>query len=513
MKKNSRAAKKKRNFAIFFFILLFVIALFGSYLLMINVHQKRLVIAQPPLLQNNQPTILAKYFILDTNPDYAHIKYRPRQFTVGTEVDFYEDYLTHVSFAGDYNGWDMMNAPRDNLEGIKLKLNRPAVIAVVWRDNTIPDWLQTWQKARSIGISGKMYTTFQKHFPAQEIILSGGNYDILLAEQNGNPSIAPAVPSGLSIPQPNQSCPKWVHDQYQARGPDGKLYPTWHPQIDPVYWCYFNHEHGSDPSLFDKEYRIPFGYAGSAMGMNEAHVGFKVFVWDDEYGYRWLALQHQGTATNQAACGRHHELDFVVKDKKTGEILAENYFVGDYGYSADLQTSKPLTPSACPDQGLVDKDNVGVRFLPIAGRNTSNNEPWVVNSKGVIGFKLADFAVSTLDSERFCKDNACDDIVYTGNHGVKHILQYTKDLGPEAGPGHSGIYYTDPLGKSLRRESDNDAVRQYIKPGNSVSSKLPYISTVESLCGDTTGAGELYECGKGIQVVSSERENAIAIPN
>ncbi|WP_240644176.1 cellulose-binding domain-containing protein [Antribacter gilvus] len=41
-------------------------------------------------------------------------------------------------------------------------------------------------------------------------------------------------------------CSKAVHAEYWTYGPDGKVYPTWHPTRDSS-GCYFGHEHGDDP--------------------------------------------------------------------------------------------------------------------------------------------------------------------------------------------------------------------------------------------------------------------------
>lgn len=76
-----------------------------------------------------------------------------------------------------------------------------------------------------------------------------------------------------------KECPAWVHDRHVVQGPDGKMYPTWHPQIDPQYGCYFNHEHGDDPTTSVANSTLPaFGYIGSQGGFDEPHAGFKVFV-------------------------------------------------------------------------------------------------------------------------------------------------------------------------------------------------------------------------------------------
>ncbi len=76
-----------------------------------------------------------------------------------------------------------------------------------------------------------------------------------------------------------KECPAWVHDRYVTVGPDGNMYPTWHPQVDPQYRCYFTHEHGDDPTTSVANPALPaFGYVSKLGGFNEPHEGFKVFV-------------------------------------------------------------------------------------------------------------------------------------------------------------------------------------------------------------------------------------------
>lgn len=70
---------------------------------------------------------------------------------------------------------------------------------------------------------------------------------------------------------PNERCPTWLHDIHVA---PGKLHEqdvisieseaqqywrTWHPLIDPIYWCYYGHEHGGFPG----SYPPWFGYTAS----------------------------------------------------------------------------------------------------------------------------------------------------------------------------------------------------------------------------------------------------------
>jgi hypothetical protein len=84
---------------------------------------------------------------------------------------------------------------------------------------------------------------------------------------------------GDATPIAGQPCPQWVHDQYVTTGPDGKMYPTWHPPVDLQFGCSFGHEHGADPRTSRANADLPaFGYAAAQMGMVEPHVGYKVFT-------------------------------------------------------------------------------------------------------------------------------------------------------------------------------------------------------------------------------------------
>jgi hypothetical protein len=94
------------------------------------------------------------------------------------------------------------------------------------------------------------------------------------------------VPQATNTPTPppdddlaGKECPAWVHDQFVTEGPDGNMYPTWHPQVDPQQGCFFTHEHGDDPTTSQANSSLPaFGYIGSLGGFSEPHEGFKVFV-------------------------------------------------------------------------------------------------------------------------------------------------------------------------------------------------------------------------------------------
>lgn len=91
-------------------------------------------------------------------------------------------------------------------------------------------------------------------------------------------------------PGPNDTCTREIHNKYVTVAPDGKLYPTWHPPVDPETGCTFGHEHGRDPhgsNLYAQVGDIPFGYALAA-----DHVGYKI-EWQND-----VEMHFQGDAAN-----------------------------------------------------------------------------------------------------------------------------------------------------------------------------------------------------------------------
>ena len=94
--------------------------------------------------------------------------------------------------------------------------------------------------------------------------------------------IAEPVPTTLAAPSETPvaaPCAAALHDSYQVKGPNGKVYPTWHPAKDPKTGCTFGHEHGDNPARSLANPKKPaFGYINEVAGHPEPHNGFKVFV-------------------------------------------------------------------------------------------------------------------------------------------------------------------------------------------------------------------------------------------
>jgi hypothetical protein len=190
-------------------------------------------------------------------------------------------------------------------------------------------------------------------------------------------------------PGPRDSCSKEIHDAYSVTGPDGLLYPTWHPPVDPVTGCTFGHEHGRDPSgsdLFPTVGPIPFGLAnqhllasGFAGERHEDHVGHKI-EWENDVemqirGGGGAALDvrcdilvklHQGTHSPDAFTNNLHELAYHIRcTDGTGFSVTLLTPIGDAGQlvvSCDrgrkVAAGAP-TPLSSPDGG-------GKRAIPDA---------------------------------------------------------------------------------------------------------------------------------------------------
>jgi hypothetical protein len=167
---------------------------------------------------------------------------------------------------------------------------------------------------------------------------------------------------------------KQLHDSYSVIGPDGKLYPTWHPPVvtDPVTKasCRFGHEHGKDPSTFPnfneiKQYYayngdvtksgIPFGYINEQLDVwtaankspinmrHEDHVGNKI-EWEVNVPVmttnpnqpnskfltgvtcNYFAAVHQGTSTHDAFENNLHGA-FYMSKCSDGENLKLNRLI------------------------------------------------------------------------------------------------------------------------------------------------------------------------------------------
>lgn len=156
-----------------------------------------------------------------------------------------------------------------------------------------------------------------------------------LADVNGGTTVNP--PS--DPPVPNRSCPSWLHDLYvtptrtwpavASKIGEPPFWRTWHPPIDPIYWCYYDHEHGSFPGpyipTFDyTAFKTPDETEPSGH-QNESHAGFKVFTLPIENYERLVVISvHMHLSEARRFTERRHTSTIAVL-RRTGSQGSEKW--------------------------------------------------------------------------------------------------------------------------------------------------------------------------------------------
>lgn len=220
---------------------------------------------------------------------------------------------------------------------------------------------------------------------------------VAACDEAGENPIAPSIPLeqavgdsralGIWSPSGPDTCSAAIHDSYAVVGPDGLVYPTWHPPVDPATGCTFGHEHGRDPSgsdIFSQVGPIPFGYAneyleasGFGAPRHEDHVGHKI-EWENDMVMNFgdgggavlsvtcdvLVKLHQGSHSPDAFTNNMHEVAYHIRcDDGTGFSATLLTPIGDAGdlvdnCNRDIHIEAGIaTPPISPDGG-------GKRVIP-----------------------------------------------------------------------------------------------------------------------------------------------------
>lgn len=483
--------------------------------------------SSPPPSPAPLATLLKAYLVAGPQPDYEFVRYRPRQFAAGLNLDP-GDGPMRVDDPGPYAGWDVLNTPSREINTVlslerwlQLTLNRPAQVAIVWRGATEPPaWLAAWAPGGAAVIDGESLPTYTRALPAGDTWLGAvqdpsrpnpppaSTYLVLLAEADGKPSVAPSSPAGQESPRPNQTCPAWVHDQYVTVGPDGKTYRTWHPQIDPLYWCYFHHEHGSNPGA----HKPAFGYAAGKSGVDERHEGFKVYRFLSANGVEFIVTHHFGTASAaKAACVRFHTFDMAVY--QGGVLAADLHLMADHGKSQHARSDADLQPAACPNQAAEAEaeGSNGVRKFQVASLDPVGYEPWRLDFARVVISGLDEFLVNTPSRIADCDTLRCDSDVPTGDQGEFRFVTYGPNFGIRAGA-QAGEFYTDPRARTLVAPAQSGAVRQFVAPG--LDLRLPALGQADIECYQSHPFGGAMTCSQNSPLeVNMNLEGALRSPN
>ena len=207
------------------------------------------------------------------------------------------------------------------------------------------------------------------------------------SDQFVDPGSAPAARAfGIWNPGSFDGCTREQHDAYAVLGPDGKVYPTWHPPTGPG-GCSFGHEHGRDPrgsDLYGDTGGLPFGVANEMLAISdpanprdEDHFGHKV-EWENDIDLEFrgagsaiftircdvLTKFHQGTHSKDAFANNVHELVYHIRCDNGARLgitmLTAIGRPGEFVRSCDrnvrIQAGVP-TPANSPEGG-------GFRAIP-----------------------------------------------------------------------------------------------------------------------------------------------------
>lgn len=167
-----------------------------------------------PLTQHptHQPlTLLNRYLVVSEDngrlrASYGGLRYWPRQADKNRNPNN-PSQPSGPRFT-QYAGWDILDVPGSSVsraDWLRLSLTRPATVVVAWEHSAL--WLAGWQKGETTTADGKKFNTYTRTFRAGEITLGSpegkGEYWVLLAEGNGQPSAEPPCPAA----SPNGRCP------------------------------------------------------------------------------------------------------------------------------------------------------------------------------------------------------------------------------------------------------------------------------------------------------------------
>lgn len=261
-------------------------------------------------------------------------------------------------------------------------------------------------------------------------------------------------------------CSQAVHDKYTIVGwGDGVTYPTWHPLYDPS-GCKFDHDHGSDPRLFDPSggSNPPYGEAAMHGGVDESstpalHSGFKTYVIsDDGNGHSWMFTNHFGSSNARGgACNRDHEIQIAEKDLNgAGHVWMK--FVGDFGAGFD---NTGATLYQCPPPGNVNNNN-GHRLVPRGDLGQFAYEPWVPDFAGTQINVSSSLTFNTRNVQQTCGNQLCSTQIPTLNSGGVRFMQMGAGCGGcSQGPypftvyPGSGGFCTDAFGHNAIPDPNN----------------------------------------------------------
>lgn len=417
---------------------------------------------------------------------------------------------------------------------VKMPLKFPLVAAAMQRNFGAGESI-VLPHPRSLKVNGRMVDTYALLFakpgrlsePPQAFEYQAMPVQVKNRQTGDMVTTEPVVP--------NETCPDWVHDLYVVKSRDGDVataegempyWRTWHPPIDPVFWCYFTNEHGTYPG----KYRPMFGYTAwktpdeSTLDgrQDESHEGFKVFSFPLHDQEKFVVMTvHMRLADARRFHTRFHTVVFAVLDKNW-ELELEFHMKADFGFAFASSKSKdgnrkqiPLTErDRAIQMGLRKKgflagrrinvlnindnypDSVDTRFAFRNGLQPNEKnlgqiilgvyEKWITplntctkSKKGRKGFIIDVQNPST--AKKTFEGNSSEPMQKLAGSAEHRVIDMRESFGTlEVGPKHcdffsdeglaalqktDGVFFTNPYFTKVHTAAGKNSLRQYIKPG------------------------------------------------
>ena len=451
------------------------------------------------------------------------MRYQPRQWRTGLVATDVTHGTITVTNAGIGQGCDFHPGYNNGFGRIQTSaqmheflLNRPSRVYIIGREpaNKLPSWMTALPQVGTVSVSVPRYGSsatwpvFRADIPAGTTYF-GAAWSVgstpteprnmpwfVFCEADGSPTLAP--PGNIA---PNTQCPASLHDRFVTA--DG--YRTWHPEIDPVYWCYYGHEHGTNPAWLDDD---PPRF--NELDATEGHAGFKVYVMTTTDGlYRVRIIHHFGTGSLARVCTRFHTFEIRVRRISDNALMADLKFMADYGPAVENDTGAALTPNACPNQAAdaIADGSTGVRQIPVEAGGFTGYEPWrggphnrsfLVQS----GIWRGSITPNTPDGILHCLDDACNTAVTTTTSGTERFLTDDVSFRIQHVGTMPDTFCTDVMGMAVISCTQAGAVQQFVASGFSMSNNLI------GECVDVRAWGYPYQCATQ-RIGPAERENSI----
>lgn len=316
-------------------------------------------------------------------------------------------------------------------------------------------------------------------------------------------------------PRPARDCPEWLHDvqvtpnRRRLRG-EPSHWRTWHPMIDPMYWCYYGHEHGSYPGrAYRPKYDYPTHKVIGADGRpaEESDGGFKTFTIRQPDNRLVVLTVHMHLAHARRFKERHHTMLLAVLSS-SGKVEMELSMKADFGGghmymvkgrtpidSEELSIQNEVKKSGHVGNRIFNVLNIDSRFPRSLDRSFSIKgnyrngpdavrlglyEQWMAAPASCTGpnsYQFGEFIFDVRDpgtAMRTQRTRTDDRLQVMRGQSLKRILLIrSRDI--QIGEHHClpdvaqraphGFFYTDPYFKRVQSGGYRSSVRQFMRHG------------------------------------------------